>query len=242
MKREYHKWWSPALGREMELLVFGHAGARVMVFPTRCGRFFDYENFGLVGAISHLICAGHLQLYCVDSVDAESFYATWKRREDRIHRHNQYETYLLNEVVPLSEVINPGSFLMTHGCSLGAYHAVNVALRHPRLFRKTVAFSGRYDLTVPVDKFRDLFDGHFDTDVYYHMPTRYVPHIAEGEYLQSLREVEVVISSGESDPFLTSAVELDAGLRNKGVRCDLHVWPGRAHHCGPWKEMARAYL
>jgi esterase/lipase superfamily enzyme len=38
MHREHHRWFSPALGREMELLVFGHSGARVIVFPTSQGR------------------------------------------------------------------------------------------------------------------------------------------------------------------------------------------------------------
>jgi esterase/lipase superfamily enzyme len=32
----------------MELLVFGHAGPKVLVFPTRDGRFYEYENLGLV--------------------------------------------------------------------------------------------------------------------------------------------------------------------------------------------------
>jgi esterase/lipase superfamily enzyme len=59
----------------MELLVFGHGGARVIVFPTREGRFFDYENFGLVASLSHRIEAGRIQLFCVDSVDSESLYA-----------------------------------------------------------------------------------------------------------------------------------------------------------------------
>src|SRR5262245_55309226 len=58
MNREYHKWFSPRLHRDMELLVFGHAGARVLVFPTRQGRFFDYENWGLVGALHHQISNG----------------------------------------------------------------------------------------------------------------------------------------------------------------------------------------
>ena len=26
MNREYHKWFSPRLGRDMEMLVFGHGG------------------------------------------------------------------------------------------------------------------------------------------------------------------------------------------------------------------------
>ena len=51
MNREYHKWFSPRLGREMELLVFGHSGMPVIVFPTSMGRFFDYENRGMIDAV-----------------------------------------------------------------------------------------------------------------------------------------------------------------------------------------------
>ena len=34
MNREFHRWYSPSLGRDMDLLVFGHAGARAIVYPT----------------------------------------------------------------------------------------------------------------------------------------------------------------------------------------------------------------
>ncbi|WP_332368664.1 hypothetical protein [Spirosoma telluris] len=74
MQREYHKWFSPNLSRDMELLVFGHAGARVLVFPTRRGRFHEYEDLGLVNALADRIENGWLQLFCVDSVDRESVY------------------------------------------------------------------------------------------------------------------------------------------------------------------------
>ncbi len=58
MKREYHKWYCGPLGRDMELLVFGHAGARVLAFPTRCGRFYDYENHGLVARFHTTLIKG----------------------------------------------------------------------------------------------------------------------------------------------------------------------------------------
>src|ERR1700719_596773 len=51
MNREYHKWYSPRLGRDMELLVFGHAGLPVLVFPTSGGRFYEFEDRGMVGAL-----------------------------------------------------------------------------------------------------------------------------------------------------------------------------------------------
>ena len=58
MNREYHKWWSPRLNRDMELLVFGHAGAKVLVFPTRDGRFFEYEDMRMTEVLRPKIEAG----------------------------------------------------------------------------------------------------------------------------------------------------------------------------------------
>src|SRR5579871_6863929 len=53
VNREYHRWYSPALNRDMELLVFGHGGAGVLVFPTSMGRFYQYEDFGMVDTLRH---------------------------------------------------------------------------------------------------------------------------------------------------------------------------------------------
>lgn len=242
MYREYHKWFSPHLQREMELLILGHAGARVLVFPTRCGRFYDYENFGLAEASRQWIESGWLQLYCIDSVDQESFYCDWCRREDRIKRHAQFEHYVLNEVLPLSDHNNPGSVLIAHGCSLGAYHAVNIALRHPHRFGKVVALSGRYDLTAPCGDFRDLFDGHQDEDIYYHMPLMYVPNITDPGYLHTLRRLKITLVVGERDPFLDSNRALSWVLGEQGVPHALHVWPGRAHRPAQWVKMIHLYL
>lgn len=46
--RSYHRWFSASLQRDMEVLVFGHAGTRVVAFPTSQGRFFDWEDRGLI--------------------------------------------------------------------------------------------------------------------------------------------------------------------------------------------------
>ncbi len=147
MHREYHKWYSPRLNREMELLIFGHAGARVLVFPTSMGRFYEYEDRGMVANLADHLENGWLQLYCVDSVDEESFYNNWAHPAGKIWRHIQYEEYILNEVLPLSWSKNPNPFLIAHGCSFGAYHAVNIAFRHPHLFGRVLALSGKYDMS-----------------------------------------------------------------------------------------------
>jgi esterase/lipase superfamily enzyme len=38
----------------MEMLVFGEAGQRVLAFPTSMGRFFDWEDRGMVSALEAL--------------------------------------------------------------------------------------------------------------------------------------------------------------------------------------------
>ena len=74
MNREYHKWYSNRLGRDMEMLVFGHAGLPVMVFPTSGGRFFEFEDRDMIGAVAGRVEQGDLQFFCVDSIDMESWY------------------------------------------------------------------------------------------------------------------------------------------------------------------------
>jgi esterase/lipase superfamily enzyme len=226
----------------MELLTFGHAGARVLVFPARMGRFFDFEAWGLVEAVKHQVEAGWLQLFCVDSVDEEGLYSGWVRPSDRIHRHARYEDYILSEVLPLSLQLNPNSFLIAHGCSLGAYHAVNIALRHPHLFGKVVAFSGRYDLTTSIGPYRGLFDGHYDDAIYFQMPTHYLPNLTDPWHLDSIRRMEIILAVGEQDPIAENNRHLAWALGEKGARVTLHHWPGEAHKPRYWRRMVSQYL
>lgn len=242
MKREYHSWWSPRLQRDMELLVFGHAGARVLVFPTRAGRFFDYENWGLVDALGWQVESGLLQLFCVDSLDAESLYAFWRPPHERIARHVQYEEYVLSEVLPLTAQVNPSPFLIAHGCSLGGYHAMNIALRHPQLFHKIVSFSGRFDLTLPVGRFRALFDDYYDETIYFHTPCHFVPQLHDHAILEAMRRMQITMVIGEEDPFRESNERLSAALWEKGVPNALHLWPEEAHRVHHWREMAPLFL
>lgn len=242
MNREYHRWWSPRLQRDMELLVFGHAGAKVLVFPTRGARFYEYENLRMVDRLRLKIEAGHLQLYCIDSVDAESFYCWWAHPSGRIQRHIQYEEYILHEVLPLMHQKNDHPCVISHGLSLGAFHAANIAFRHPHLFKKLCAFSGRYDLTLRVDFFDDLFSGFYNEDVYYHTPTHFLPNLHCQDRLGHLRAMDIVLVIGERDPFRFNNEQLCDILRSKGANPALHVWGDRAHHGYYWRRMAPLYL
>src|SRR5207302_5793000 len=100
MNREYHKGYSSELNREMELLVFGHGGMPVMVFPTSMGRFFDYENRHMIDLLRDRFDQGRLQAFCVDSVDSESWYNKAVHPAERAARHVEYDSYLLHDVMP----------------------------------------------------------------------------------------------------------------------------------------------
>jgi esterase/lipase superfamily enzyme len=242
MHREYHKWFSPRLCRDMELLVFGRGGTRVLVYPTRGGRFYDYENWGLVESLQPRIDAGKLQLYCVDSVDAESLYCTGIPPAARMRRHLQYENYILNEVLPFSQVKNPDSPLCAHGCSLGAYHATNIAFKHPHLFQKLLALSGRYDLTLALGPYRDLFDGYYDQAIYFNNPSHFLPRLADPVLLTDLRRLDIMLVIGEDDAFLENNHQLHLALTARQIPHRYSVWQGEAHRARYWRQMVALYL
>ena len=241
MNREYHRWHSPQLGRDMELLVFGHAGAKVLVFPTRDGRFYEYEQLRMTDALRHKLDAGQLQLYCVDSIDWESFYCHWAHPEGRIQRHQAFEEYILNEVLPLMASKNDHPCTIAHGCSFGAFHAANIAFRHPHLFQKLSAFSGRYDPTLNIECFRDLLDGYRNELIYDHSPAQYLPGL-DGWRLEALRRMDIVLVIGRDDPFLDNNRHISRILWEKGVWHALHEWDERAHSGYYWRRMAPLYV
>ena len=226
----------------MELLVFGHGGTAVVVFPTREGRFYDYENWGLVAAAGDPIEAGRVRLYCVDSVDSEALYCRCRPPQARLARSRQYERYILDEVIPLVRSHDRTTPIAAHGCSIGAYHAVTIALRHPDAFQRVVGLSGRYDLTRQIGCFPDLFDGYYDEDVYFHTPSHFVPGLTDPALLHKLRRLDITFAIGDADPFCENTRQLSGALWERGVPNRLDVWPGEAHCAREWRAMVRAYL
>jgi len=236
MNREYHRFHSSRLQKEMELLVFGHAGAPVVVFPTSCGRFYEFEDRGMVAALAGKIDGGQLQLFCVDSVNVESWYNREVHPRMRIARHMQYEQHLLNEVLPLVGERNRDARPLALGCSFGGYHAVNLTLRRPEIFSGFVSLSGAFDPS-------PFLDGYYDEDCYYHLPTHYLPNLGDPWYLDRFRANRFVLATGWDDHCLAENQKLDGILRDKAIphRCD--VWEAQNSHDWPtWRRMVGEYL
>jgi len=236
MVREYHKWHSGRLGREMELLVFGHAGMPVLVFPTSGGRFFEFEDRGMIGALGGKIDAGRLQVFCVDSVDSESWYNRQVPPRWRIVRDVQYEDYLLSEVVPLIRQKNADPRLVALGCSFGGYHAVNIAMRHPDIFTGVLSMSGAFDLT-------NFLEGYYDQDCYFNLPTHYLPNLRDESFFQNYRRNKYILATGWDDQCLGQNQTLDRILSAKSIPHSLFIWDSQNSHDWPtWERMVREYL
>jgi esterase/lipase superfamily enzyme len=234
-KRDYHRWYSPALSRDMELLIFGHAGARVLVFPTSLGKFYEWEDRGMVEALGEQLRNGWLQLFCVDSVDAESWYARERHPGDRAWRHMQYEHYILSEVLPLSQHVNSNPYLIATGASFGAYHAANLAFRHPHVVHRLIGMSGMYDI-------KQILRGYSDQNVYANDPSHYMIHEHDHARLDAMRRMNIILAIGRDDPNLQDNEHLSNVLWGKGIWHALRIWDGWAHDWPWWRQMIQIYI
>jgi esterase/lipase superfamily enzyme len=229
--REYRKDWSTALGRDMEALRFGDAGLPLLVFPTSMGRFYQWEDFGLVEALSDKLEAGFIQLWCVDSVDGESWYAEHRHPRDRVHRHFEYERYLVDELIPRM----PGR-PVTAGTSFGAFHALLLALRRPWHVSGFVGLSGAYDP-------QRWLSGYHDDDTYFANPLAFLAGLDDAAHLEPIRAMKKkVLATGTDDANAGETIRAGELLRSKGIDVWLDVWDGWAHDWPYWTDMMRRYV
>lgn len=235
MHRSYHRWYSPSLGRDMELLVFGHAGARVLGFPASMHPFYDWENRGLVASLRWHLENGHLQLFCVDQVDRESWYGWHLHPADRARRYVQYDAYLTNEVVPFTRSVNANPYLIAAGPSFGAYHAVNFSFRHPHLVGRVLGMNGLYDI-------KRFTGGYHDENVYFNNPVEYLANEHDQARLAALRRLDIILTAGKEDPLLGQSQHLSGLLWSKDIWHALRTWDGFAHDWPVWAKMLPLYI
>jgi esterase/lipase superfamily enzyme len=236
VKRDYHRWFSPGLHRDVESLVFGHGGMPMLVFPTSMGTFFEYEDRGMVNAVADKLNGGALQLFCVQTADRESFYADHLHPRARLDRYLTWERWLLDEFVPFARAVSGRETFGVTGCSFGAYHAFTLALRHPDVFTSCVTMGGAFDIT-------RFLRGYYDQDAYLLCPPHFLPGLADPWFLERMRRNKWVLVTGEADICRDATEQAAALLAQRAVPHSLHVWGHGSHHDWPeWIKMAKSYL
>jgi esterase/lipase superfamily enzyme len=235
---------SPKSGFRGQVVVHGHYGRPVLVFPSESGKAWDFANNGMVDAVRWMVDAGRVKFYCVDSADA----FTWSDRsvplEERARRHNLYERWVLEEVVPfVRDDCGGRSDILTLGASLGAFHAANLALRHADLFPQALCLSGSYDPS-EWDGWGERGDA-----VYFHNPMEFVANL-HGDHLDWLRSavhLVLVVGQGswEVDPTgaLPSTRRFATVLADKGISHELDVWGHDVpHDWSSWQRQLAYHL
>ena len=77
----------------------------------------------MIDAVAGFIDAGKIKLFCVDSVDEESWYNFGVSPAERNARHEAYDRYIVEEVFGFirNHCRSPHIQAITTGCSMGAY-------------------------------------------------------------------------------------------------------------------------
>ncbi len=232
MHREFHKWYSANLGRDMELEVYGHAGRPMLVFPCSKGRFFDYYNRGMMHSILDHIEGGRVRLVAVDSIDEETWHAHGGDPWWWGVRYNDYDRYITQEVVPFINNLcgHPHGGIVTTGTSMGAYHAVNMFLKHPYVFNGVLAMSGLYRL-------RTLIGNVMNENIYYNSPLDYLPNLDNENTWNQIRSGNIVVVVGQGaweDDMRRETDELRGILNQRGVPHTIDYWGSDVNHDWPW--------
>jgi esterase/lipase superfamily enzyme len=213
------------------VLVFGHWGRPVLVFPSAERTRYEWEEHGMVDAVHDLVDAGRAKLYCVDSWDSGTWWDDWLPREERARRHGAYEQWLLEHVVPR---IEGGGEIVTAGVSMGAFHAANLTLRRPDLFPLALCFSGVYDVS-------DLGWGERGDAFYFNNPQDYV-----GGGAGSPASLLLVVGRGmweDTTGAFEQTIRFAELLAAKGIRHELDVWGDDAPHDWPaWRAQLAKHL
>ena len=191
------------------VVVYGHWGRPLLAFPSEGGDAWEFQRQGMVGAIGGLLEAGKVKLYCVDLFDG-----------------NGYGSWIFDQVAPFVWDDCGGRIeITTCGCSLGAYHAVDFALRRADLFSLAIGMSGVYE---PVIEYAARFGGD---------------HL---EWLRGQLGVLLVCGQGQWEDTtgaLDSTRRLGGLLQAKDIRCEVDLWGHDVPHDWPsWRAQLAHHL
>ena len=238
MVKEIHQWYSPALNKEMPIAVYGHYGYALLMIPTAAADYLEYERFELINTLSPFINEGKIKIFSVNSINTESWMNKQMEGAHKAIRHNQFNYYIYNEVVPfIKNMTSQDTPIITCGASFGAFHSMNLFLKRPDLINGVIAMSGVYDLM-------EYTDGYYDEQVYFNSPIHYIPNLNDHGTLEKIRKGKIIIATGSGsyeDPEANR--RFSEVLHNKSIPHQLDIWGTDIHHdWSTWKQMLPVIL
>ena len=199
----------------------------------------QFEDFGMIDATWSFIERGLVQFFTVDSIDNQSWANYAVHPADRARRHEDYDRYIVNEIVPyVQDRVGEGTTLLTTGCSMGGYHAGNFFFRHPELFDSVIVLSGLFQLEMFVGDYRDDL-------IYFNSPLYYLPNITDPTLLKHYRHSKIIICTGQGaweDAMVVDAKAMEKVLHSKKIPAWVDFWGYDVNHDWPWWRKQLPYF
>ena len=231
VKEEYFRWYSPNLSMDIEMLVHGHQGYPIIVFPSTMGRYYESKDFKLIESIRWFVERGFVQIYCPDSIDKHSWYNKSVHPAQKVRNHVWYDQMVYHEIVQKVRGNSPTNKVAVAGASFGGFHAANFAFRHPEAVSHLFAMSGKFSI-------RSFMGDYYDQEVYFNNPVDFLPSMQD----PNLWQMKIVLGTSEWDICLSANQELSHILKQKGVDHWLDVRGWKKHDWPLWREMFPHYV
>lgn len=181
-----------------------------------------------------------------DGMGRMNEYAAWKFQESPIPEQQfggkgvEYAEFVMEVVKPfIKHKTCWFDGMMTTGCSMGAYHALNFFLQHPDVFTKVIALSGVYDARFFVG------DYYNDDAIYQNSPVDYIWNQNDGWFIDRYRQAEIVLCTGlgawEQDG-LPSFYKLKEAFDQKQIPAWFAEWGHDVAHDWEWWRKQMPYF
>lgn len=230
-------WFSSRLGKDMQFQHFGDRGAPVIVFPTTLGNHYEFSDRNMLDPLAWKIEEGLIQIFCVDSINNQSWYNNQIHPHEKVRRHVLYEDYLIHEFLPSVRHKTGVNEAILFGCSFGGFHAINFALKHPELVSRAISLSGSFTI-------EGFLNGYYDDLCYYNNPAHYMQHLNDPFYIDKYNSTcELNLVTSDLDPCRERNEFFHTLLSKRGIRHNYFYWDNHVGHDWPyWQRMIPNYL
>jgi esterase/lipase superfamily enzyme len=239
MHRDYHRWYSPRVDREMGVVVYGHYGAPILAFPTSGGDEWEQEGQGMIRTLGPYLDQGRIRIFSINGVNNDTFQNKSAHPFHRSWLHAQYSAYIAHEVFPFIDNLcqTPGIGITTYGASLGAFHAANILFKHPDRVKRCYALSGVYDM-------RDSMGGMYDDNFYFNNPVDYIANMSDPWFLHQYASCDIHLATGCGAWEVPGPTyHFSAILASRGIPHHLDDWGQKGGHDWPyWHHQMWEYV
>jgi len=232
---------SEHLGQGLLYKRYGEQGVPLVAFPTSQAHYTQWEDFGMIDALSDFIESGAIQVFTVDTYDDDTFFpdpSTFLQRGDAINTYEAYMDCLHDEFFPMLGDITGQQPVLT-GCSMGGYHSGNYFLRYPEGLAGVIALSGIYSL--------NHFLGEPDLElIRANSPLEFLNDEVSEAKRHAYRNAHLVFCVGQGEgehDMLEDTEALFHMFAEQEIPAWVDVWGESATHDWPWwKEQITQHL